>query len=105
MPLNEADTCRRFVVPKLLGMTRIGPPAPLARWLRAPLREVETAYRRAIDLLPEEPRFVRELGRILASRGLLPRNERCGRTLLGPQNKILSDNCESKFKNIMKISL
>ena len=105
MPLNEADTCRRFGVPKLLGMARIGPPAPLARWLRAPLREVETAYRRAIDLLPEEPRFVRELGRILASRGLLPRNERCGRTLLGPQNKILSDNCESKFKNIMKILL
>ena len=39
------------------------------RWLRAPLREVEAAYRRAIDLLPEEWRFVRELERILASRG------------------------------------
>ena len=39
------------------------------RWLRAPLREVEAAYRRAIDLLPEERRFARELERILASRG------------------------------------
>ena len=39
------------------------------RWLRAPLREVEAAYRRAIELLPEERRFSRELERILASRG------------------------------------
>ena len=38
------------------------------RWLRAPLQEVEAAYRRAIDLLPEERRFARELERILASR-------------------------------------
>lgn len=38
------------------------------RWLRAPLREVEAAYRRAIDLLPEETRFAQELERIRASR-------------------------------------
>ena len=30
-------------------------------WLQAPIREVEDAYRRAIELLPDEPRFVREL--------------------------------------------
>ena len=39
------------------------------RWLRAPLREVEAAYRRAIDLLPDEQRFARELERVRASRG------------------------------------
>ena len=39
------------------------------RWLRAPLREVEAAYRRAIDLLPEERRFAQEWERIRASRG------------------------------------
>ena len=37
-------------------------------WLRAPVREVEEAYRRAIDLLPEEPRFVREMVKMRASR-------------------------------------
>ena len=31
------------------------------RWLRAPLREIEAAYRRAIDLLPEETRFAQEV--------------------------------------------
>ena len=30
-------------------------------WLRAPIREVEGAYQQAIDRLPEEPRFVREM--------------------------------------------
>ena len=30
-------------------------------WLRVPLGEVEAAYRRAIELLPDEPRFVQEL--------------------------------------------
>ena len=29
-------------------------------WLRAPVREVEDAWHRAIGLLPDEPRFVRE---------------------------------------------
>ena len=31
------------------------------RWLRMPVREVRDAYRKAIELLPNEPRFVREL--------------------------------------------
>ena len=39
------------------------------RWLRAPWREVDAAYRRAIDLLPEERRFAQEWERIRASRG------------------------------------
>ena len=39
------------------------------RWLRAPLREVEAACRRAIDLLPDERRFAQEWERIRASRG------------------------------------
>ena len=39
------------------------------RWLRAPVAEVEAAYRRAIALLPEEQRFVQELETIGASRG------------------------------------
>ena len=30
-------------------------------WLRAPIREVEESYRKAIELLPDEPRFVQEL--------------------------------------------
>ena len=36
--------------------------------LRAPFREVEDAYRKAIEYLPAEPRFVRELETIRASR-------------------------------------
>ena len=36
--------------------------------LRAPIREVEDAYRRAIELLPDEPRFVDELERLGAAR-------------------------------------
>ena len=38
------------------------------RWLRAPAREVEGAWRRAIELLPDEPRFARELERMRAAR-------------------------------------
>ena len=38
------------------------------QWLLAPAREVEDAYRRAIELLPDEPRFTRELERIRAAR-------------------------------------
>ena len=38
------------------------------QWLRKPLREVEDAYRKAIDRLPGEPRFVRELEQTRASR-------------------------------------
>ena len=37
-------------------------------WLRAPLGEVEAAYRRAIELLPDEPRFVAELQSMQAPR-------------------------------------
>ena len=37
-------------------------------WLRAPIREVEDAWRRAIELLPDEPRFVRERERSRATR-------------------------------------
>ena len=33
-------------------------------WLRAPVGEVEAAYRKAIELLPDEPRFVSELWRL-----------------------------------------
>ena len=33
-------------------------------WLRAPAREVEDSYRKAIELLPDEPRFLQELERI-----------------------------------------
>ena len=37
-------------------------------WLRAPVREVEDAWCRAIGLLPDEPRFVRERERMRAGR-------------------------------------
>ena len=37
-------------------------------WLRAPFREVEHAYRKAIEHLPAEARFVRELETIRAAR-------------------------------------
>ena len=37
-------------------------------WLRRPRREVEDAYAKARDLLPDEPRFVRELAEIRRSR-------------------------------------
>ena len=36
--------------------------------LRAPIREVEDAYRKAVERLPGEPRFVQELERLRASR-------------------------------------
>ena len=38
------------------------------RWLHAPMREVEDAYRRAIERLPDEPRFAQELERLRAAR-------------------------------------
>ena len=37
-------------------------------WLQAPVGEVEAAWRRAIDLLPDEPRFREEKARMLAAR-------------------------------------
>ena len=39
------------------------------RWLRMPVREVERAYERAIALLPDEPRFARELRGVREGRG------------------------------------
>ena len=38
------------------------------RWLRAPVRDVENAYRKAIALLPRENRFVEELARFREAR-------------------------------------
>ena len=38
------------------------------QWLRAPVGEIEEAYRRAIELLPEEQRFRREMERVLVTR-------------------------------------
>ena len=38
------------------------------QWLRAPARDVDDAYRKAIELLPGEPRFARELASIRVSR-------------------------------------
>ena len=37
-------------------------------WLRSPVREVEDAWRRAIELLPDEPRFARERERMRTAR-------------------------------------
>ncbi len=42
-------------------------------WLRAPVRDVEAAYRKAIELLPEEPRFVKEMEETLGSRPRSPK--------------------------------
>ena len=42
--------------------------ARVRNWLKAPAREVEDAYRRAIELLPDEPRFAQELDRIRSAR-------------------------------------
>ena len=46
-------------------------------WLRAPLGEVEAAYRRAIGLLPDEPRFSAEM-----------------RSLQAPRNRVRNENGE-----------
>ena len=37
-------------------------------WLRAPMAEVEAAYGRAISLMPQEERFVRELEQVRGRR-------------------------------------
>ncbi|MCY4261425.1 MAG: hypothetical protein OXC91_14325 [Rhodobacteraceae bacterium] len=42
--------------------------ARVLNWLRAPMTEIESAYNRAIALLPQEERFVRELERIREQR-------------------------------------
>ena len=38
------------------------------KWLGAPVREIEDAYRKAIELKPDEPLFVRELDQVQALR-------------------------------------
>ena len=38
------------------------------KWLGAPIREIEDAYRKAIELKPDEPLFVRELDQVQAPR-------------------------------------
>lgn len=41
--------------------------ARVRRWLRSPFRDVEAAYRQAIELLPQEPRFAEELRKLSQS--------------------------------------
>ena len=79
---GQIDSNRRFLRearPLLERVIQLDAPAArhawawrdLARalgWLRAPVGEVEAAYRKAIELLPDEPRFVREMDRVI-SRG------------------------------------
>ena len=42
--------------------------ARACNWLRLPVGDVEAAYRKAIELLPDESRFVRELAKVRATR-------------------------------------
>ena len=42
--------------------------ARACNWLRLPVGDVEAAYRKAIELLPDESRFVRELAKVRAAR-------------------------------------
>ena len=44
--------------------------ARACNWLRLPVGDVEAAYRKAIELLPDESRFVRELAKVRATRSL-----------------------------------
>ena len=78
---HQEDTNRRFLTEARTLLERViqldASPArhawawrELARalhWLRAPIREVEDAYRRAIELLPDEPRFAEELEQLRAA--------------------------------------
>ena len=41
--------------------------ARVRHWLRAPFRDVEAAYREAMERLPREPRFAEELGKLRRS--------------------------------------
>ena len=79
---RQRDSNRRFLTEARALLERVvqldAPPerhawawrdlARALQWLRAPAREVEKAYDRAIDLAPDEPRFVQELETIRASR-------------------------------------
>ena len=78
---HQEDTNRRFLTEARTLLERViqldASPArhawawrELARtlhWLRAPIREVGDAYRRAIELLPDEPRFAQELEQLRAA--------------------------------------
>ena len=70
--LTEARTLLERVIQLDASPTRHGwawrELARTLNWLRAPFREVEDAYRRAIEHLPAEARFVRELETIRAAR-------------------------------------
>ena len=70
--LTEARTLLERVIQLDASPTRHGwawrELARTLNWLRAPFREVEDAYRKAIEYLPAEPRFVRELETIRTSR-------------------------------------
>ena len=79
---RQSDSNRRFLAEARTLLERVlqldAPPArhawawrDLARtrhWLKAPRRDVEEAYGKAIELLPDEPRFVRERNAIRTSR-------------------------------------
>ena len=79
---RQRDSNRRFLTearPLLERVTQLDAPPErhawvwrdLARalhWLRAPVREVEEAYGNAVDLAPDESRFVQELETMRASR-------------------------------------
>ena len=70
--LTEARTLLERVIQLDTSPTRHGwawrELARTLNWLRAPFREVENAYRNAIEYLPAEARFARELARVRASR-------------------------------------
>ena len=70
--LNEARTLLERVIQLDTAPTRHAwawrELARTLNWLRAPFREVEDAYRKAIEHLPAEARFVRELETLRAAR-------------------------------------
>lgn len=70
--LNEARTLLERVIQLDTAPTRHAwawrELARTLNWLRAPFREVEDAYRKAIEHLPADARFVRELETIRAAR-------------------------------------
>ena len=70
--LNEARTLLERVIQLDASSTRHAwawrELARTLNWLRAPFREVEDAYRKAIEHLPAEARFVRELEAVRAAR-------------------------------------
>ncbi|MCY3776324.1 MAG: hypothetical protein OXH11_10100, partial [Candidatus Aminicenantes bacterium] len=87
---RERDSNRRFLTEARTLLERViqldASPArhawawrELARthqWLRMPIREVRDAYRKAIELLPNEPRFVQELEEVGRRRGRSRRRTR-----------------------------